>query len=67
MSAAEIKPQTTKELAQTYGVSSRTMTKWLTPFREQIGPRVGHIYTPKQVGVIYEVLGLPTGESADEK
>ena len=67
MSASEIKPQTTKELAQAYGVSSRTMLKWLTPFQQRIGPRMGHTYTPKQVSVIYEVLGLPTSETSDRE
>jgi hypothetical protein len=67
MSASETKPQTTKELAQAYGVSSRTMIKWLTPFQERIGQRMGHTYTPKQVRTIYEALGWPNGEPSDEK
>lgn len=67
MNSPEIKPQTTKELAHTYGVSSRTMAKWIAPFQERIGPRMGHIYTPKQVSIIYEVLGLPSGEDTGGK
>ena len=67
MSASEIKPQTTKELAQAYGVSNRTMTNWIASFQERIGQRMGHTYTPKQVSVIYEVLGLPTGEAFDRE
>ena len=67
MSASEIKPQTTKELAQAYGVSNRTMIKWLTPFQDRIGQRMGHTYTPKQVSVIYEALGLPTNKTSDKK
>ena len=65
MSASEIKPRTTKELANAYGVSNRTMIRWLTPFRELIGQRMGHTYTPKQVNIIYEVLGSPSGEESD--
>jgi hypothetical protein len=65
MSFSGIKPQTTKELAHAYGVSTRTINNWLSPFREQIGPRIGHVYTPKQVAIIYEALGHPTNQKKD--
>lgn len=62
MTTTEIKPQTKQELANAYGVSTRTLNKWLLPFQTQIGQRMGHTYTPKQVRIIYEVLGPPSGE-----
>lgn len=58
----EIKPQTKQDLANAYGVSTRTLNKWLLPFQAQIGQRMGHTYTPKQVRIIYEMLGPPPGE-----
>ncbi|WKN44629.1 hypothetical protein [Tunicatimonas pelagia] len=59
MSRKSVKPQTKQELAHSYGVTSRTLTNWLTPHQERIGKRQGHTYTPKQVQIIYEILGEP--------
>lgn len=67
MSAFEIKPQSKQELANAYGVSPRTLNRWLLPFRERIGRRMGHTYTPKQVSIIYELLGPPSSEAASEE
>lgn len=55
-----IKPQTKQELAASYGVSTRTLTNWLKPHLSSIGKRIGHTYTPKQVKIIYEILGNPS-------
>jgi len=56
-----IKPtaMTKTQLAQLYGVDKRTFDRWLKPFKNQIGEKMGHIYTPKQVSIIYECLGTP--------
>lgn len=62
MNTLEIKPQTKQDLANAYGVSARTLNKWLSPFIPRIGQRMGHTYTPKQVKTIYEVLGPPSYE-----
>nr|WKN35315.1 DUF4248 domain-containing protein [Tunicatimonas sp. TK19036] len=59
MSKKAVKPQTKQELANAYGVSTRTLTNWIAPFKEQIGKRLGHTYTPKQVQIIYELIGEP--------
>ena len=54
-----VKPQTKQELANAYGVSTRTLTNWIAPFKDKIGIRLGHTYTPKQVQIIYDLLGEP--------
>ncbi len=59
MSSSKIIAQGLTELANTYGVSNRTMKKWLAPHQHLIGPRNGLLYTPKQVRQIYECLGEP--------
>lgn len=55
----EIKTYSVKEVAGLYGISSKTLKKWLTPFEKEIGERIGYFYTPKQVRIIFEKLGLP--------
>ena len=66
MTITEIKPQTKQDLANAYGVSTRTLNKWLSPFQDEIGQRMGHTYTPKQVKIIYEMLGPPSGEFSSD-
>ncbi len=49
-----------KELAQMYGVTSKTLSHWLQPFREKIKIKGKQkIYTPLQVKIIFECLGEP--------
>jgi hypothetical protein len=59
-----IRPYTHKELASLYGVSWVTLQKWLKPFEREIGHKIGHFYTTKQVEIIFEKLGWPKGLSA---
>ncbi|MGP8216595.1 MAG: hypothetical protein ACLQQ4_13595 [Bacteroidia bacterium] len=54
-----VKTYSVKEVAGLYGISTKTLKKWLTPFQNDIGERRGHLYYPKQVKVIFEILGLP--------
>ena len=54
-----IKPYTQKELCIYYRCCDRTFKKWLLLFENEIGPKVGNLYTPKQVKVIVERLGAP--------
>lgn len=54
-----IKAYSVKEVAGLYGISTKTLRKWLTPFKNDIGQRQGHFYYPKQVRIIFEKLGLP--------
>jgi hypothetical protein len=55
----EIRPMTTKEIAATYQVNLCTFRKWLSPFKNKIGEKVGMYYKPAQVKTILEVLGDP--------
>lgn len=67
MEFENIRPQTKQELARAYGVSVRTLTNWLKPFENRIGKRIGHTYTPKQMVIIYEILGPPYNSSEHSK
>jgi hypothetical protein len=55
----ELKAYSTKELSVIYGVCDKTMHKWMKPFHEEIGKKVGRYYTVAQVRVIFERLGMP--------
>ncbi|HUC83476.1 MAG TPA: hypothetical protein VMR70_21365 [Flavisolibacter sp.] len=59
-----VKPYTVLELARLYGISDRTMKKWLVPFEAEIGSKVGYFYTIAQVQIIFQKLGTP-GESIE--
>jgi transposase len=54
-----IKTYSVKEVAGLYGISTKTLKKWLIPFEKEIGERRGYFYTPKQVKTIFDKLGLP--------
>lgn len=55
----QLKAYSFKEVAVLYEVSQRTLHTWLSPFKNEIGQKVGWYYTPKQMKVIFEKLGLP--------
>lgn len=57
----EIKPLNYKQLAAKYDVTHKTLKSWLTPFSDEIGEMRGKTFTLKQVRIIYEKLGDPTG------
>jgi hypothetical protein len=61
----QLKPYTVMEMARIYGVSDRTMKKWLKPFEAQIGEKIGYFYTIAQVQIIFDKLGVP-GEVESE-
>ena len=50
-------------LAKIYGVHYRTLRKWLAPFHEKIGPRIGRYFTINQVRTIAQNIGLPASEA----
>lgn len=55
----QLKAYSTKEVADFYGICERTMKAWLVPYQKEIGPKMGRFYTPKQVKIIFEKLGIP--------
>lgn len=54
-----IKPYTFKELITLYEVPDKTFRKWLRPFKDLIGPKVGQFYTINQVRIMFDKLGIP--------
>lgn len=56
----QVKTYSVKEVADLYSISNKTLKKWLSPFENEIGERRGYFYNPKQVGIIFEKLGLPS-------
>jgi hypothetical protein len=55
----KIQPYTLKQLARFYRVSKPTMLKWMKPYEQEIGPRVGYMYTAHQVEIILNIFLLP--------
>ena len=55
-----IRPYTTKDLMVIYNVKSyKTWKRWIEPFEDKIGKRVGYFYSIPQVKVIFSALELP--------
>lgn len=54
-----IQPCTTKHLAAIYDVSYKVFRGHLKPFLKEIGKKMGHYFTMKQVMLIIERLGIP--------
>jgi len=52
-----VKAATNKQLAEKYGIPEKTMRAWIDPIRCEVGPRIGHHYTPKQVDIIDKHVG----------
>jgi hypothetical protein len=55
----QLKAYSLKELSIIYECSPKTMRTWIKPLKEKLGSRNGHYYTPKQVRIIFERLGVP--------
>jgi hypothetical protein len=53
------RPCSMNDFVTLYGVSSKTMRNWLTPFREALGERKTYVFTVKQVNIIFSKLGKP--------
>lgn len=54
-----IKPYTLLDIAKLYGIGTKTMAKWLKPFKDEIGHKHGRYFTVLQVQTIINKLGLP--------
>lgn len=55
----KIKPYTSKEMADLYGVSPKTLRTWLLPHRKAVGERKSKYFTARQVRIIFERIGEP--------
>ena len=58
--AIQLRPYNLKELTTLYGVSAKTLHKWLSPFEKQIGKRRGYYFTIPQVRKIFRLLEFPS-------
>jgi transposase len=54
-----ITPMTSKQLAGLYGISRKTLYRWLEPFANEIGEKLGRYYNNTQVKTIVQKLGFP--------
>ncbi len=59
MEEMKIQSMNKKELASLYGVGRQTFSKWIDPFKKEIGEYRGRVFTPKQVAIIFKLLGTP--------
>ena len=55
----QIKPYSPGELAEKYGISTKTLRTWLKMHHQHIGVRMGKYFTALQIRIIYERLGVP--------
>lgn len=55
-----LSPLSSNQLAKLYGISRKTLYKWMGPFCEEIGQKQGRFFTTAQVRTIIQKLGLPT-------
>lgn len=55
----QLKAYSLSEVAVLYEVSGKTLNTWLKPFKKEIGQKLGRYYTPKQMRLIFERLGMP--------
>ena len=66
LNTTDVRPYNIKELSSIYGVTYRTMIRWLAAHHEAIGEKVGRYYTALQVKTIFEKLGLPSQMEDDD-
>ena len=55
----KLKVYSLKELAGLYECSGKTMKKLLAPLEKETGPKIGRVYTPRQMKIIFTELGIP--------
>lgn len=54
-----IKPLSMGQLASAYEMDRRTIYNWLIKHKDAIGEKIGFFYTPRQVEIIFQILGPP--------
>jgi hypothetical protein len=53
------RPCSMNDFVTLYGVSSKTMRRWIEPCREALGERKTYVFTVKQVNIIFAKIGKP--------
>jgi hypothetical protein len=56
---AKVQPYTTKGLCLLYGVSYKTLQKWLKEIDGDLGKKVGKLWNVNQVEIIFKRYGRP--------
>lgn len=56
MTDNDIKPMTVYQLAQRWGVSCKTVKRWIKTFEAEVGRREGNLYNARQVAIILSKL-----------
>lgn len=54
-----VKPYNKTHLCRMYDLSRYSLAKKLAPLRDALGPKLGSLYTPRQVEIIFQQLGWP--------
>jgi len=55
----KIIPQSKIQLAKDYKVSLKVFNLWIEPIKDELGEYRGKTFTPKQMRIIYDLLGHP--------
>lgn len=55
----KVRAYNTKQLAGFYGCTPKTFLKWLRLSGADLGPRLGNMFSPRQVQIIIDFLGKP--------
>jgi hypothetical protein len=59
MKTWKIQPCTFKQLAALYELSDKVLRNQLKPFQHLIGKKLGHLFSVKQLMIIFEVYSTP--------
>lgn len=54
-----VKPYTTKELSELFGISEKTLRTWIVPIKDKIGIKRGRFYNVNQTQIMFKQFGLP--------
>jgi len=58
-SCIELKAYSKSEVADLYKISTKSLKTWLDPLEDELGPRIGRFYSPKQIEIIFKKYGIP--------
>ena len=54
-----VQPYLLGELCKIYGVSDKTLKKWINSHEARIGKKCGKYYNARQVETIFQIFGTP--------
>ncbi|MBS1637577.1 MAG: hypothetical protein JST26_16800 [Bacteroidetes bacterium] len=58
-----IKPYSTRELSELFGISEKTLRTWIVPIKDKIGIKRGRFYNVNQTQIMFKQFGLPFEKS----